>query len=123
MTSVPNELLPGPRGLPDSLQHRHIYESWDHLVEFPCPFGEDAADEGNIIPWTSATPSPWSTARGRDKKTSPLHRSRRKRGLRPVSESEQHLRAWSNVQSSSGAPPEIDMSERETGGDLNPTRP
>lgn len=77
-------------------------------------------DERNIILGDASIPSPWSTARGCDKKTSPFHRSRHKWGKRPVSESEQHLPAWSNVQSSSGAASEIYKSERETEGIFNP---
>lgn len=100
----------------------HVIVSCTCKVEFSCQFGEDVTDEGNLIPCDAPIPSPWLPASSRDKKTSPFHRSRHKWSLRPVSESEQHLRAWSNVQSSSGVPSEIDMSERETGGDFKPTR-
>lgn len=42
-------------------------------------------------------------------------------GYRPVPGSEQQLASWPNVQSSSGTPSEIHMSEQEADGDFEPT--
>lgn len=90
-------------------------------VDSSCQFVRDVIDEGNIIPLNAPSPSPWSTARGHDGRTSLFHRSHHKLSYRPVPGSEQQLASWPDVQSSSGTPSDLYMSEQKEDGDFEPT--